>query len=154
MTIRERIDDFLAQKRIAIVGVSREEKHFSRMLFREFVKQGYDVVPVNPAAPSVDGVTCVARLKYVEPRADAALVMTQPKAAERIVEDCVEAGIKRVWLYRATGQGAVSERAIDLCESHSIEVIPGYCPFMFLRNAAFFHRFHGFGMKLFGTYPK
>ena len=43
----ETIDDFLAQRRIAMVGISREPKNFSVMLFEELSRRGYDVVPVN-----------------------------------------------------------------------------------------------------------
>lgn len=154
MTVRERIDDFLAQKRIAMVGVSRAEKDFSRSLFREFVKRGYDIVPLNPAVAEVEGRKCFARLDQVQPAPDAVLLMTPGKVSEQVVQDCAAAGVKRVWLYRATGQGAVSEQAIDFCEVNGIEVIPGHCPFMFLPGTAFFHRFHGFLTKLTGSYPK
>ena len=42
------IRDFLARRRIAIVGVSHEPKEFSRMVYRAFQDRGYDVVSVNP----------------------------------------------------------------------------------------------------------
>ena len=48
-TLRQ-IDDFLALKRIAVVGVSHEPKDFSRLLFRELKQRGYDLVPVHPRA--------------------------------------------------------------------------------------------------------
>ncbi len=44
----ETIEDFLAQKRIAMVGVSRHPKDFSADLFQELRRRGYDMVPVNP----------------------------------------------------------------------------------------------------------
>jgi predicted CoA-binding protein len=56
----ETIEDFLAENRIAMVGVSREPKGFSRMLFEELSKRGYDMVPVNPNAPEVLGRPCFA----------------------------------------------------------------------------------------------
>lgn len=154
MTVRERIDDFLAQKRIAFAGASRDEKHFSRALLREFVRRGYDVIPVNPAAGEIEGLKCFPRVVDIAPAPDAVLVLTAAKASEAVVEDCARAGVTRIWLYRATGEGAVSEPAIDLCESHSISVIPGYCPFMFLPATQWLHRVHGFFMRLTGSYPK
>src|ERR1035441_3344310 len=54
MTVIERIQDFLGQKRLAIVGVSRQPKDFSRAVLREFREKGYDAVPVNPAAREMD----------------------------------------------------------------------------------------------------
>ena len=48
MALRARIDDFLSRKRLALVGVSRNPQDFTRSMFREFRRRGYDVVPVNP----------------------------------------------------------------------------------------------------------
>ena len=45
----ERARAFLATRRFAVVGVSRNEKDFSRYLLRELLARGYDAVPVNPA---------------------------------------------------------------------------------------------------------
>lgn len=50
------IHDFLVLRRIALVGVSRDPKDFSRVLFREMCDKGYDMVPVNPAL--TDGGKC------------------------------------------------------------------------------------------------
>jgi uncharacterized protein len=154
MTSRERIDDFLRQKRLAIAGVSRQPSDFTRMMFNEFVRRGYDVVPVNPSAGEIDGRKCFARLQEIDPPVDGVLVMTKPAAAEAVVQDCAEAGVKRVWLYRATGAGAVSRKAVELCEARSIDVIAGGCPFMFWADSSFFHRVHGVFARLTGSYPR
>ncbi|HKA01627.1 MAG TPA: hypothetical protein VKE70_34175 [Candidatus Solibacter sp.] len=39
MTTQAEIDAFLAPKRFAFVGVSRDSGHFSRVVFREFSKE-------------------------------------------------------------------------------------------------------------------
>ena len=51
--------------------------------------------------------------------------MTSPEGTDEAVADCAAAGIPRVWMYRAGGKGAVSEKAIDFCQSHGITVVPG-----------------------------
>jgi len=153
MTTRERIDDFLGRRRLAMVGVSRQPRDFTRLMFREFQRRGYDVEPVNPAATEIDGRRCFARVQDVTPAVDAALLMTPPKATEAIVRDCLAAGVRTVWLYRATGSGAVSPQAVEFCQANGIDVIAGYCPHMFWEDSAFFHRMHGFFMKLTGRYP-
>jgi len=153
-TTRELINEFLAQHRIAMVGVSRNAKDFSRMLFRDLVQRGYDMVPVTPNAAEVDGKTCFARVQDVRPPVDAALLMTKPALTERVVGDCAEARITRVWMYRAAGSGAVSEAALAFCEQRGIHAVPGYCPYMFLPDAAFYHKLHGFFLKITGAFPK
>jgi predicted CoA-binding protein len=154
MTTRELINDFLSQKRIAMVGVSRNPKDFSRALFRELLKQGYDVAPVNPLAREVEGRPCFTRVEDIAPAVDGALLMTPPEITDRVVRDCAAAGISRVWMYRALGAGAIHPAAVAFCQENGMRMIAGYCPFMFLPNAGFVHGLHGFFMKLVGSYPK
>src|SRR5512140_3030683 len=112
MTTRERIDDFLGQKRLAIVGVSRQPQDFTRLIFREFVRRGYDVVLVNPAAEEIEGRRSFPRVQDIAPPVDGVLILTPPQKTESVVLDCAAAGVTRVWMYRATGKGAVSQAAV------------------------------------------
>ena len=65
------VRDFLAQKRFAFIGVSRQPKDFSRALFREFQGRNYEPVPVHPEAEEIEGVPCFARLADVQPPVEA-----------------------------------------------------------------------------------
>lgn len=149
----ETIEDFLAQKRIAMAGVSRDSANFSVALFDELCRRGYDVVPVNPNVAEVKGRRCFARVQDIQPPVDAALLMTAPNETEAVVNDCAEAHIPRIWMYRAAGKGAVSARAVEFCRQRGLQVVPGECPYMFLPGAAGIHRFHGFIRKITGGYP-
>lgn len=153
MTERQLIDDFLAQKRIAVIGVSRNPRDFTRTMFNEFIRRGYDAVPVNPNAAGIGGRKSFARASQIDPKADAALIMTPATQSEAVARECAEAGIQRVWFYRATGRGAVDERAVDFCESRGMHVVAGRCPFMFFPNPGF-HGLHAFFLKLIGRYPR
>jgi uncharacterized protein len=62
---------FLSNHRIAMVGISRDPKDFSRSLFREMRQQGYDIVPVNLFAEDVEGEECFQSLHSVSPAVDA-----------------------------------------------------------------------------------
>jgi uncharacterized protein len=151
-TIRD-VEDFLGLHRIAMVGVSRDPKEFSRNLFREMCERGYDMVPVNLVAEEIDGRECVQCLQAVKPPLEGVLVMTPFYETIRVLRDCAEAGVRRVWLYRAGGKGAVSPEAIDYCKENGIQVVDGHCPFMFLPATAFPHRAHGFLLKITRRYP-
>jgi predicted CoA-binding protein len=148
------IEAFLLHKRFAMVGLSRDPKEFSRMLATEFAKRGYDVVPVNPAVSEIDGKTSYARVQDIEPGVAAALLLTNAAVTESVVRDCVAAGVTHIWMYRANGVGAVSEKAIEFCKEHGVDVIAGECPFMFLPNTALPHRVHGVIKKIFRSYPR
>ena len=120
----ETIEDFLAQKRIAMAGISRDRANFSVQLFKELCRRGYDVVPVNPNTAEVQGRRCFARVQDIQPPVDAVLLMTSPEATETVVHDCAEAGIRRVWMYRAAGKGAVSSEAVEFCRKKGIQLGP------------------------------
>jgi predicted CoA-binding protein len=153
MTERQLIDDFLAQKRTAVVGVSRNPRDFTRLMFNEFLQRGYEALPVNPNAAEIDGHACAARVGQIRPRPDAVLVMTPASQSEAVAKECAEMGVERIWFYRAVGRGAVDERAIDLCEERGMRVVAGRCPFMFFPNPGI-HALHGFLLKLIGRYPR
>ena len=154
MTTLDRIQEFLGQKRLAIVGVSRRPQDFSRAVFREFRNRGYDVVPVNPAAREIEGQPCFASVREVQPPVSTVLLMTAPAMTEAVARDCADSGVERVWMFRGGGTGSASSEAVRFCESKGIAVIPGECPFMFLQGGAWFHRLHGWVKKITGSYPR
>jgi predicted CoA-binding protein len=65
----EIIEDFLAQKRIAMMGISRDSASDSARLFEELCRRGYDVVAVNPNPARVQGRRCFARVQDIQPLA-------------------------------------------------------------------------------------
>lgn len=148
------IEEFLAQKRIAMVGASRDPKSFSITLFKELCSKGYDVVPVNPNTPNVMGRTCYAGVERIQPPVQGALLMTPPELVDAVVEKCAKAGIPRIWIYGANGKSTVSQKTLDWCQEQGIKVIAGQCPFMFLPGSGGVHRFHGFVRKITGRYPR
>lgn len=154
MTDLQQIQDFLAEKRLAVIGVSRNDKDYTRAVFNEFVKRGYDVVPVNPLASEIDGKPCLGRLIDIKPPVQAALFLTPPKTSDDMMQDCADAGITKVWFRRKLRHDEHSSNTLSFCKEHKVSVISGFCPLMFLPEAESFHRFHGFLLKLFGKYPR
>lgn len=140
----ERAREFLAHRRIAVVGVSRSEKDFSRELLRELLRRGYDAVPVNPAIGQVEGRPCFGRVGGIAPPVEAALLLTPPGRTGEAVRDCLEAGVRRIWLHRGAGRGAASPEAVALCRQGGVEPVQDLCPFMALPGASWFHRLHAF----------
>jgi hypothetical protein len=55
-TVKEAADAFLANKRIAVTGVSRTPKdHGSNTVYKRLRDRGYEVCAVNPNAEVVEG---------------------------------------------------------------------------------------------------
>jgi uncharacterized protein len=153
-TTRQQVDDFLALKRIAFVGISTNPKAFSRGLWKELEGRGYEVEPVNSSVTELDGRPVHASVKDIQPPVQGALLMTAPKVTEQVVMDCAAAGIRNVWMYRSMGVGSVSQKAIEYCEANGISVVAGQCPYMFLPKTPFFHHIHGLAKRLTGSYPR
>ncbi len=155
-TTRRQIDDFWLLKRLAVVGVSRDPKHFSNMIWQELRQRRYEAVPVNPNARELDGQPCFARVQEIQPPVEGAVIMTPAGVTEQVVRDCAAAGVRHVWLHKGAGggPGAVSPAAVAFCEANGIDVVAGYCPFMFLPGTPFFHGLHAFAKKLTGSYPR
>jgi len=140
-TMRE-IEQFLALRRIAFAGVSRDPKHFSRVLWREFRARGFDTLPVNPAVAEIDGFPSYPSVKDIRPAVEGVLILTPAAASAGVVRDCIDAGVPNIWLYRGGPGGAVSAPAVKLARDHNLLVIAGECPFMFLPNTGWLHSAH------------
>ena len=153
-TTMKQVEDFLALKRIAVVGVSRDPKHFNTELWQEFRQRRYEAIPVNPAAKELDGQRCYASVKDIKPPVEGVLIMTPSRQTDDIVRDCAEAGVKRVWLYGGMAPGAATKSAVALCEEKGIDVVQGLCPYMFLPGTPSFHAPHRWIKKLTRRYPK
>lgn len=133
-TFMEMGQEFLAQKRIAVAGVSRTPQNTANAIYRKLRDEGYEVFPVNPHADEVEGDRCYASVTAVPGRLDGALLVTSPESTEQLVRDCAAAGISRVWMHEnaffKTGS-SVSDEAVAFCRENGIAVIAGGCPMMF-----------------------
>jgi hypothetical protein len=145
MVSMQAVNEFLAQRHIAVVGASDVKGSFAKTVYRELRSHGYDVVPVNPTATSVDGDRCFPDLASVPGVIDGALVMVNRDVSASVVGDCAARGIQRVWLFKGLGgPGAVSDEAVRIAREHGISLVEGACPLMFLENPAWIHRVHRF----------
>jgi predicted CoA-binding protein len=145
MVSMQAVNEFLAQRRIAVIGVSDAKGSFAKTVYRELRAHGYDVVPVNPMATTVDGDRCFPDVASVPGPIDGAIVMVNRDISASIVSDCATRGIKRVWLFKGIGgPGAVSDEAVRIAHEHSISLVEGACPLMFLETPAWIHRVHRF----------
>ena len=139
-TLKDAVQDFLAQDTLAVAGVSRDGNLPANAIFRKLRDSGYTVYPVNPKAEEVEGVACYPDLASVPRPVQGVVVATPPGAVEALVQECVSLGIRRVWIHRSFGNGSFSQPALDLCRKEGIAVIPGACPLMYLEPVDFGHR--------------
>jgi predicted CoA-binding protein len=95
--------DFLAQKKIAVVGVSDKRETGCNLAYNKFKEAGYQVYAVNPRISTYDGAPCYPDLNSIPEKPDAVFMLTSPKVTEQIVQQCVDLGIKHVWMHCMMG---------------------------------------------------
>ncbi|MCU1595041.1 MAG: CoA-binding protein [Frankiales bacterium] len=141
MDIARAAELFLAQRRIAVTGVSRTPKgHGSNVVYRRLRDRGYEAFAINPQASTVEGDPCYPSLRAVPGGVDAVVIGTTPDRALDTVQECVDLGVRHVWMHAGPGVGSVSTAATALAQQHGILVIDGGCPCMFGATADPFHR--------------
>lgn len=149
--MKQIIEDFLNDKKVAIVGASGKKDNFGRSLMAELSKLGYEVVPVNPLCDEVEGVPCVPSVREL-PEGVKGVILAVPAAlSEEVVEQCTGTPVKRVWMIKGMGRGAYSEKAHEICKSNNIDVVYGFCPMMFFGKGM--HQFHLWLRKTFSKLP-
>jgi len=151
-TLNQLAQDFLAQKRIAVVGVRRNTEDAANLIYKALQARGHEVFPVNPHAETFQGNPCYPNVQAIPGGVDAVVIATRPEITEQVVRDCAEAGVRRVWMHDNTLiPGSRSDEAVQFCQEHGIAVIDGACPMMWLD---FGHKCMRAVLGLMGRLPK
>ena len=139
-SLNEAALDFLAQKRIAVAGVSRRSDIPANFIYKKLRETGHEVYGINPHADLVEGDVCFPALSAIPVKIDGVVIATHPRNTRAVVQDCSKLGVKRVWIHRSFGQGSIDKDAVDLCRQLGLTVIPGSCPMMFCEPVDFAHK--------------
>ena len=135
------VQEFLAQKIIAVVGVSDKRETGCNLAYTKFKEAGYEVYAVNPRINTFNGAPCYPDLKSIPEKPDAVFILAKPAVTDQIVQQCVDLGVKHVWMHCMMGtkpglvasMTSVSQDAVNKCRENGISVIPGTCPNQFLK---------------------
>lgn len=149
MTSRKIIDEFLSQRSLAVVGVSRDRKKFGNVIYRTLKEKGYKVFAVNRNADTVEGDSCYHSLGNIPEKVGGVVVCVPPEQAEHVAQEAVSTGIERMWFQ----QGAASYAALRHCEKGEVKTVSGQCILMFVEPVTSIHRFHRWVWKVIGKYP-
>jgi len=139
-------ETFVAEKTLAVVGVSRTSG-FGNRLLTHLVQRGYRVFPVNAQADKVEGQACYRRLDDLPELVGGVVTVVPPSETEKIVEDCARLGIRKIWMQ----QGSESAKAVSSCREKGIAEVHGECLIMHTEGA-FPHSLHRLLWKLLGKY--
>ena len=154
-SIAEAASEFLANKRIAVTGVSRNPgAHAANAVYNRLKERGYEVFAVNPNTTEVEGDPSYPDLTAIPGGVDAVVIGTAPDQAPATVQQSIDLGIGHVWFHRGPGQGSANPEAAELGRQHGLAVIDGGCPCMFVPTADMGHRIMRPILQLTGNVPR
>ncbi|MCX6276847.1 MAG: CoA-binding protein [Bacteroidetes bacterium] len=144
------IDKFLASRRIAIAGVSRDPKKFGYKVFKLLKDKGIEVFPINPEAGQIDGTPCFKNVDALPVNVHSLLILTPKERAKTVVADALAKGIDNFWIQ----QMSETPESIALIQSKSVNLVSGECILMYVVPVKGIHKFHRSLRTFFGGMPK
>jgi predicted CoA-binding protein len=132
------IEEFIACRRIAVVGCSRNRHKFGNAACAELQRRGYEVVPVHPTEREILGLPAAANLASLRGQVDAVFICVSPGRVMPILEEAASIGLRHIWLQ----QGAESPEIIDAAERLGLIVVVKKCILLYAPPVRSFHRLH------------
>ncbi len=144
------IDSFLASRKVAIAGVSRDPKKFGYQVFKQLKDKGFEVYPINPGADFIDGTPCFRSVSSLPLNVHNLLIITTKKHSRDVVSDAIAKGIDSIWIQQMSD----TPEAIELARSRPLNLITRECILMHVEPVTGVHKFHRSIKRLFGLYPR
>ncbi|MBW6473024.1 MAG: CoA-binding protein [Anaerolineaceae bacterium] len=146
--MNQAIQDFVASKRIAIVGVSQSDTKFGNSVYRDLKGKGYDVVPVHPTMEKFDQDPCFKNIQSINPKVDGVLINVKKDKVKAILDDAHQAGIRKIWLQ----QGSETPETVQYGKSLGMSIVSGGCIMMYAEPVKSVHAFHRWIWRLVKKY--
>ena len=123
---QELIADLLAKtKTIALIGASIKPERPSYRVMHYLLKQGYHVIPVNPAmaGKQILGETCFAKLSDIDEPIDMVDIFRAAEHCYGIAQDAVAINAKSIWMQL----GITNQQARTYAETAGLIVVENKC---------------------------
>lgn len=108
---------------VATVGVSSSEEKPSFGIFAYLKAHGYNMIPVNPTAATIQGIHVYPDLAAVPGKVDVVQVFRKPEDVPPVVEQAIRIGAKVVWMQ----EGIVNDAAAQRAEAAGLQVVMDRC---------------------------
>jgi predicted CoA-binding protein len=141
-----KIEAFLENKTVALIGASRNEKKFGTQLLKHLWTEGFNVIPVHHEAAEIQGIHCFRSIIELPDEVKAICLVTHKKDTDRFVNEAIAHGIKHIWVQ----QQSETEQTILKVKSDDVNIVLGRCLFMY-SNPKGFHKFHQRLNRIFGS---
>jgi predicted CoA-binding protein len=134
--LTDRINDFLNEKDLAIVGLSTDTKAFSRAVEKELLEHEHRVYGVNPKFALTDNY--FPKLADLPQHVKSVIIMTPKEQTMQAVQEAIDNNLENFWIY----QGSDTPEVLNLLKSRNKNFISGRCVLMYLSPVKGIHKFH------------
>ena len=111
-------------KTFAIVGCSADPRRASNSVANFLMRQGYEVIPVNPNEQQCFGKDCYADLKSIPVPVDVVDIFRRSEFVAPHVDEAIEVGAKAIWMQLDVIDVASAEKAA----AAGLDVVMNRCP--------------------------
>ena len=112
----------------AVIGCSSDQKRASHGVARYLMRQGYEVIPVNPNEASVHGITAYPDLRAipdeVRSRIEVVDIFRRADLVLPHVEEAIDIGAKAIWMQL----NVWNQEAAELATHAGLLVVMNRCP--------------------------
>jgi uncharacterized protein len=140
MEKKDKINEFLKAKCIAISGVSRDKNKFGYLVYKSFIEKGINVIPINPNIENIDGVAVFSSVSNLPLDVDAIVILNNRNRSQEIIDQAISKRIKNIWIQQKSDPVGFNESSINTFHN----IITGECILMWLEPVKGFHKFHRF----------
>jgi predicted CoA-binding protein len=99
---------------IAIIGASTDRSKFGNKAVRAYSQQGWTVFPVNPGAPTIEGLKAYRSILDVPRPIDRVSLYLPPSVGISILDDIAKVGTAELFLNPGSESDALIEQAEQL----------------------------------------
>ncbi len=131
-TASDRLRILSSNKNIAMVGLSPNPFRPSHFAAIYMLAEGYNIIPVNPAAKEILGRKCYASLSEIPGPVDIVDVFRKPEDVLPLADEAVKIGAKVLWMQL----GVINEEAAARARAGGLEVVMDRC--VKIEHARFF----------------
>jgi predicted CoA-binding protein len=101
----------MGRRVVAVVGASSDRGKFGNRAVRAFLRQGYEVKPVNPNEQTIEGLTVYPTIADVPGPVDVVSVYVPAHVGIRLLDDIAAKQPAEVWINPGAESAALVERA-------------------------------------------
>ena len=104
----------MSRPKIAIIGASNDRNKFGNKAVRAYLKQGYEVFPVNIREEMIEGLKAYKSVLDIPDELDRVSIYLPPQIGINVLQEVAKKGLKEVWLNPGADTDAVINKAYEL----------------------------------------